>query len=105
MIKCEKVTKETDEVTDIICNKCGVTCKDEHEMNYEGLIGAYVIAGYGAEYLYDGVGYSFDLCEKCIFELFKTFKHPPSLSSCGGMIMENMDFKLAKEQLYGKNEK
>ena len=80
MIKSHKikVEKEQEVIDDVICNKCGNSCRDEHDMNYEGLIEAYVSGGYGSK-LGDSVNYKFSLCETCLSEMFKTFKFEPEI--------------------------
>lgn len=61
---------------DIICNKCGNSLRDESDTDYEGLPKVYLCGGYGSK-IGDGVELEFSLCEDCIIELIKTFKHPP----------------------------
>ena len=70
----EKYTKETlfTEIKDIICNKCGNSCKGI--ANYCGLIEICVDGNYDSSVLEDGKKYEFSLCEKCLDSLFKDFK-------------------------------
>lgn len=71
----KKVLKEVEEIVDAFCNKCGESCRGKHSPNLDGLIEVKVDCGYGS-ILGDGNIYEFSLCEKCLTELFATFKHP-----------------------------
>ena len=64
-------------VDDVVCNRCGKSCKDSMDMNYEGLLEATVRGGFASK-LGDGVEHRFSLCEDCLIELFKDFKHAPT---------------------------
>ena len=76
MKKTKWVTKQFEEVENIICNKCGVTLRvSDNPETFNGLNG-YAYGVYGSKYLTDQVDYKFDLCEKCLVELFETFKIP-----------------------------
>jgi hypothetical protein len=75
IIKNIKKEIEQEEITDILCNKCGESCKDKCNMNYEGLIEANVWGGYGSK-LGDSVSYQFSLCEDCLKIMFDDFKIP-----------------------------
>ena len=57
---------------DIICNKCGNSCRGI--ANYCGLIETCVEGNYDSTILEDGKKYEFSLCEKCLDNLFKDFK-------------------------------
>lgn len=72
----KKMTKEVEIVDDVICNKCGKSCKGEMG-NFNGLIETKVIGAYDSMCLSDQDTYVFSLCEQCLVELFKTFKHHP----------------------------
>jgi hypothetical protein len=78
MLKTLKVVKriETEEVLDVICNKCGESCYNipQDPYSYEG-IQVSKTGGYYSKHLGDMNEYKFDLCEKCLWELMKTFKH------------------------------
>ncbi len=78
VIKTHKEKKEVVEevVDDVICNKCGKSLIDEGNMNYEGLIEASVSGGFHSK-IGDMVELKFSLCEDCLLEMFKTFKHEP----------------------------
>jgi hypothetical protein len=75
--KTKKVTKEVIEtvVEDVLCNKCGSSLSDSYS-NYEGLVEANFTGGYGSK-IGDMTQVTFSLCEDCLLELFKTFKHEP----------------------------
>ena len=74
-----RITKEIStislETLDIICNKCGQTCKTN--MNYNGLLEVEISGSYDSTHLHDLALYQFSLCEKCLVELFETFVHQP----------------------------
>lgn len=78
MLKTLKVLKriETEEVLDVICNKCGESCYNIEQDPYslEGVSVGFT-GGYYSKYLGDMNQYKFDLCEKCLWDLMKTFKH------------------------------
>jgi hypothetical protein len=80
VVKKKRVKVEITE--DRLCNKCGESLK-VNEQNYEsgpelyGLMGVRIQGGYFSPWLEDGALYEFDLCEKCLKKLFKTFKHSP----------------------------
>lgn len=75
---CEHCNEHKDTVEDILCNKCGKTCKifcdKAHAyFNYGGLR-ATLIGVYGSRW--DEYELSFDLCEECTAELIKSFSIP-----------------------------
>jgi len=77
-IECHSCGKEIIILEDILCNKCGKTCKiyidREHKhYNYEGLR-ATVHAGFGSSL--DGLNLKFDLCDNCLIGLIKDFRIP-----------------------------
>lgn len=78
-VKQAKVKKEI--ITDIICNKCGDSCvtlrssETNEIMDSEGLIEHEVNFGYYSNHFQDGDRIQFSLCEKCLFDFVKTFKH------------------------------
>ena len=74
--KQSTITQIVDVTVDVICNRCGNTCMDEYKQNYEGLIEAHICGGYGSK-IGDEFQFEFSLCESCLLELFKTFKHNP----------------------------
>jgi hypothetical protein len=80
MITTKKITKEIEVIDNVFCNKCGESCEpwvsDNGRATGHGLIEAKVSGGYSSPILPDGHSYCFSLCEKCLVELMKTFKHP-----------------------------
>ena len=75
MIKYKTVTKEQVVWADVICNRCGESCRsgayaDDYE--YAGLNARW---GYGSDS--DGQEFHADICEKCFYEIIKDFKLPP----------------------------
>jgi len=83
MLKTRQVKKVTEEIEDIICNRCGESCK-RAECGFEGLIEAEVNCGYGS-CLGDGSTYHFSVCDKCLKSLFGDFKIRPEIA---GLPME-----------------
>lgn len=70
----KKETQEVEVIVDVFCNKCGESCKGAIG-NLNGLIEAKVSGAYDSTHIGDGDVYEFSLCEKCLSELFDTFKH------------------------------
>ena len=72
-------------IASVKCNKCGCDCQkfsknindEKFSVGYYGLIDANVQGGYESVELSDCVEYTFSLCEKCLKELFVSFKTPP----------------------------
>lgn len=94
MIRKERVTvtREEDQVVDIICNRCGESLRvsldtDGNHHDYYGLGEVEVSGGYASPVLPDAMTFTFSLCEPCLGQLFSTFKIPPStgddLFECG----------------------
>jgi len=77
MIHKKVEMREVETVEDVVCNKCGQSCRigepGARLFNYGGLTG-HVSGCYGSTHLEDGVQYRFDLCEKCVKDLFSTFQ-------------------------------
>jgi hypothetical protein len=75
------INKSVTETKDVLCNKCGESLRPPFDSNfpgdYYGLVEVGFSTGYLSKELPDGYWYTFSLCEKCLSELFKTFKHPP----------------------------
>jgi hypothetical protein len=71
-------------IPDIFCNICGTNCKSFHGSHY-GLINARITGGYESTYLKDEKSYKFSLCEKCLVNLFKTFKTSVEVKDCDVM--------------------
>jgi len=71
-------------VDDIICNRCGESCRHPSlSCNAYGLVEAEVSGGFGAR-LGDMVRYTFSICERCLEQLFDGFKHPPEITANAG---------------------
>jgi len=75
IVKTEKI--EIEIVDDILCDKCGESCKLRDSSEFGGLIEARVCGGYYSTHLEDGEDFNFSICEKCLFEMFKDFKINP----------------------------
>jgi hypothetical protein len=90
-LETQTITKTTEVVIDVLCNKCGESLIEGKGSGGEAIYGlahAHVSTGYFSPALGDGNEYEFDLCEKCLKELFKTFKHDPLIGNffeIGGM--------------------
>lgn len=69
------IEKTVVETTDILCNRCGESCKGD--LNFNGLIEAQVVGAYDSTSLLDNVIYTFSMCEKCLSEMFRYFAHQP----------------------------
>jgi hypothetical protein len=101
-----KITREVErvvveqEVDDIICNKCGKSCKDHAGMNFEGLLEVSIQGGY-ASFLGDDAPHTFSLCERCLDEMFRTFVIPPSASASIARRSDMMDYVV--ELLHGRD--
>lgn len=67
--------KEVEIIADIICNKCGKSCRGPIG-NFNGLIEVQVDGAYDSTDLEDGAIYKFSLCEKCLKPILESFKHP-----------------------------
>lgn len=78
-IKIITETREVEVLEDVICNKCGNSCRPGKSVpDYYGLVEACFTTGYESTHFDDGLVFNFSLCEKCLFELFKTFKIQPN---------------------------
>jgi hypothetical protein len=75
MRKWKTILREHFELEDAICNKCGGTCMSKHGGQHG--LSATAAGGFESTHLEDMIEYRFDLCEKCLVELFGTFKIPP----------------------------
>lgn len=65
-------------VDDILCDCCGKSCRDDHDMNYEM---ATLRSSWGYCSRKDGTTWSCDLCEDCADKI-KTY-----IESLGGQIV------------------
>lgn len=76
MLVTRKETQEVELIDDVICNKCGKSCRDETT----GLIEAVPLSmtwGYGSSK--DGEGHESHVCEHCYDEIIAGFKIPPEV--------------------------
>jgi hypothetical protein len=65
MIQKEKQTRGIEIIKDVLCNKCGISCKE-----FSSLMAHW---GYGSTR--DGEVHEAHLCETCWEEIVKDFKH------------------------------
>lgn len=85
-MKSSEWEKESGEIyKEYTCNKCGETCrvkegvrhgKEDDRGSPYGLINGIVRGGYFSPVLSDVTAYCFDMCEKCVQQLFDSFKIP-----------------------------
>ena len=82
LVETETIAKDEIVVKDILCNKCGNSCRPSnvHCRNFYGLIEARVTGGYFSEDLEDLTAYTFSICESCLKELFASFALPVEVS-------------------------
>lgn len=73
MIKKENETQNVKVVKDVLCNKCGNSCKGLEPESFE-FASLQVHWGYGS-FKHDGEIHEAHLCESCWEELIKGFKH------------------------------
>ena len=83
-IKVTETKPVTSEVIkDYICNQCGESClktlggTDLKEFYGTGIL---ISGGYESTHIGDGICYSFELCEKCVAEIIKGLKIPPTVT-------------------------
>ncbi len=85
MQKTEVVSKEIEVISDIICNKCGNSCRSKiYTSAFEGLLEVAVRGGYGSSHLGDNEEYVFSLCELCLIKFMDTFTISPDKTYHGG---------------------
>lgn len=84
VIKTITETREVDIIEDVLCNKCGETCKTKACDNLEGLIEVVVCGGYGSHFIGDMNQFEFSVCEKCLMEFVATFKIQPVMTDLLG---------------------
>lgn len=81
-----------------LCNLCGSDMclgKDMDPSTPYGLHGASVSGGYFSKHLIDGNHYIFNLCEKCLRDLFIKFIIPPKIDSD---FITNSEFSFKEDQ-------
>lgn len=81
MFKFKKIRRVVDEIEDVVCNRCGRSCMSQKGERYG--LSAIVGGGYESTHLEDMTSYQFDLCEKCLVELFEGFKIKPQVKFVG----------------------
>ena len=69
---------EVEVIDDVTCNKCEGSCREVgmEDYGFNCLIEHKITGGYGSAHLGDMTSYTFSLCEKCLVEMFDTFKIP-----------------------------
>lgn len=74
----KEVLKKTEEITNILCNKCGKSTK-HNDFGYNSTA-IKVQGGYNdsGSVIYDGVELSFDICSHCMESYIKSFKIEPN---------------------------
>lgn len=83
MKKTKTILLEKEIVEDIICNKCGNSCRPGEDVpDYYGLVEATFTTGYESTHFDDYWKYTFSLCEGCLFEFFSRFKIPAEKEVC-----------------------
>ena len=84
----KKIVREEEVIDEVCCNKCGESCtihicndsNGNSIKDHFGLIDCTVSGGYDSPHLTDLTYYNFSLCEKCLVELFETFKIPVTVT-------------------------
>lgn len=100
------VNRKIEEITDILCNKCGGSlvpepCKKHKFKEFYGLVEANVVGGFFSEHLSDEEVYEFSLCEFCLKKLFDSFVYPAfkDKERCEASIMDNFLKDYSQEDL------
>lgn len=81
MIKTAKATVVRDEVIDVLCNKCGESCRKING-GYDYVSICYT-GGYESMILGDCSRYEFELCEPCLADLIDSLKISASVETDG----------------------
>jgi len=80
--KEEPTTKAV--LDDVICNRCGKSCKaGGNDLNNIYFAKCVARGGFGSPCLVDGYEYTFEVCEGCFIDIAKAFKHPPTVRDLG----------------------
>lgn len=83
MKKMEIRTRQVNTIVEVICNRCGNSCGTMTPASelpeFHGLIEVHVDGTYFSPHLADLMRYRFSICEKCLTELFSTFKIQPEM--------------------------
>lgn len=108
-MRITKEVQQTVEVTkDIICNKCGNSCRtstggdDAPWHAYDGLIEAEVHGSYFSTKIGDTSKHVFSLCETCFMELQSSFKIPSFQGDAFGWTAAHISFdeEIVSEEEY-----
>ena len=85
-------TKDVEQILDVICNKCGLSCSptrprctepmEDVKLAY-GLAEASVSGGFESRVLADLSTYTFSMCEPCLKVLFDSFAIPVEVWAMG----------------------
>lgn len=107
-MRVEKTIEKKEVVTEtiieeVVCNKCGKgsgKLEDEYDYASNAFQSFSTYFGYGSRY--DNETWSFDLCDGCLTDLVKTFKHSPSGFGTDGYMPfnEQLTFEYWKETGY-----
>lgn len=68
----EKIVQTKKINTKVTCNKCGKSFKPDFGQDMQK-----IELHFGYESKYDTDRWTFDLCDECILDIIKTFKHIP----------------------------
>lgn len=91
VVHFEEHTIKTEVIDDILCNRCGKSCRIDTDAEnlsnctdaracFGGLTGAEVFGKYESGHgLFDMTRYKFSICELCLVEMFDSFKIPPDI--------------------------
>ena len=78
MKKYRNVVQVTEELIEILCDRCGNSLRETESKNYCGI--HFLVSGnYHSKYFYDmpEADTMVDVCEQCAEEWFKSFKNNP----------------------------
>lgn len=75
------VTEVRQVVERVVCDRCALEISEEQFRFGNWYSGAYP-GGYGSNPLSDGTLYEWDMCEKCLAEMFDSFKIAPKTETC-----------------------
>ena len=85
MVKRKLETQQVEVVDDIVCNRCGGSCMKKIDVDtrppgdFYGVVMAYCPGYMSTDFSDDNSTHRADICEKCVFEFFSTFKIPPEV--------------------------
>lgn len=70
MIKTITKQQTIEEVSEIICDRCGFSCTPENVVEWQEFYPIRFTGGYGSVFG-DGEEVNADLCQKCLYEILK----------------------------------